>query len=87
MVDFEALQRTFENQVAQIECPSCRGAFEVRVADIEPGVVVRCAGCDMAVPLKVDQTTEQLLAMIKGDLAFAFKRAFKAIEDYKKPLE
>lgn len=85
MLDFEALQRTFENQVAQISCPKCHGGFEVRVADIEPGAVVSCAACGMEVPLTVDQTTEQLLAMIKGDLAFAFKRAFKAIEDYKQP--
>lgn len=85
MVDFEALQRTFENQVAHVDCPSCQGGFEVRVIDIEPGKVVRCAGCGMEVPLTVDQTTEQLLAMIKGDMAFAFKRAFKAIEDYTQP--
>lgn len=85
MLDFVAMQRALENEVAAIACPSCHGTIEVRLGDMKPGRVARCAECDFEVPITVEYDSDRLIDAMKGDLAFAFKRAFKAIEDFTTP--
>lgn len=87
MLDFEQLLNALHDEVAVVPCPVCQGAFKARVGELREGTVLVCEGCAFEVPLAPDQTPEDLLNDVKSDLAVAFKKAFKAIEDYAQPPE
>lgn len=87
MLDFEKLLNALQDEVAEVPCPACHGSFKAAVGELRDGTVLKCQGCGFEVPMQTAQTPEDLVADVKKDLAGAFKRAFKAIEEYAEPPE
>lgn len=85
MIDLEGMLRALESQVAQIDCPACPGKMRIRVGDIRDGNQVDCDACGLSVPLAGHGSIDDALQPVKKDIAVAFKRAFRAIEDYTRP--